>query len=551
MKEPSSFSNAVFALLLALGPATIRSQDAADSDLSFGSNGVAVAASGESPEGGRVALDRRGRIVVAGSAMVDGHRRISVIRYLPNGMLDPSFGAGGIALLPSPPEATTTTALALAIDGTDNILLAGQSNGGIGGPGGLGVAVVARVLGGPGGAGALDASFGDGGYLGLVSFDQSAMATESIATALAIDGAGRIVVAGSASNPAPFGSGSLDLAIFRLTPSGDLDPDFNEGSPTYVSNSVHADFATGVAVDSLGRILVASNLGAWATVNRLTAEGIPDSGVGPSGRFDVLHSGNMLGDRVWSTGLAVDSADNVVVCGSQSGGAVPGGGKSWVARFPSDSAAPSWVLQEDFGADTESAEALAIQADGRIVAVGFSSGGPGTAVARYLPDGRRDASFNKLSGGFSDSLTGGAGESAFGVAFESRGAIVVAGSNSTAFFAARFGFQALTGPARVRMPATRVGSTSARRAVPISNSGNALATGLRVRALGRARREFRLRQPRNQILLAGAGTVFDVRFRPRAKGMRKARLRLTSGEGSIRMLDLRGRGRPVRPAMSR
>ena len=76
------------------------------------------------------------------------------------------------------------------------------------------------------------------------------------------------------------------------------------------------------------------------------------------------------------------------------------------------------------------AQAVAVQPDGRIVAAGYSSGGSGSsdssfALLRYRPDGTLDSSFG--SGGKVTTHFGGGGSTAQAVAVQPDGKIVVAG----------------------------------------------------------------------------------------------------------------------------
>jgi uncharacterized delta-60 repeat protein len=82
------------------------------------------------------------------------------------------------------------------------------------------------------------------------------------------------------------------------------------------------------------------------------------------------------------------------------------------------------------------ANAVAIQPDGRIVAVGWAtrpSGGPSIAVARYQPNGELDPSFG--DGGMVLTSIRGGGDEARSVEVRSNGKIVVAGSDDRARFA--------------------------------------------------------------------------------------------------------------------
>ncbi|HEU4355713.1 MAG TPA: delta-60 repeat domain-containing protein [Actinomycetota bacterium] len=80
---------------------------------------------------------------------------------------------------------------------------------------------------------------------------------------------------------------------------------------------------------------------------------------------------------------------------------------------------------------------LAIQSDGRIVAVGAAAGDTGTgefAIARYDTDGGLDATFG-VGGMVTTPIAGGGGDEARSVAIQPNGKIVVAGTDSYARFA--------------------------------------------------------------------------------------------------------------------
>jgi len=84
-----------------------------------------------------------------------------------------------------------------------------------------------------------------------------------------------------------------------------------------------------------------------------------------------------------------------------------------------------------------SSNALAIQADGKIVVVGASAGPSNTgefAVARYRTDGSLDPTFSK-NGKLTTPIAGGEGDEARSVAIQANGRIVVAGTDSLRKFA--------------------------------------------------------------------------------------------------------------------
>src|SRR4051794_29630887 len=105
----------------------LRASGALDS--TFGTRGQVVPAlPGTSLDGVRaIETFRDGRIVAAGTLrQADGATRFVVLRLLPTGEIDPSFGAGLGYVLAGPNDAQLA---AMAMDRDGNIFLAGESGG--------------------------------------------------------------------------------------------------------------------------------------------------------------------------------------------------------------------------------------------------------------------------------------------------------------------------------------------------------------------------------------------------------------------------------------
>jgi len=86
------------------------------------------------------------------------------------------------------------------------------------------------------------------------------------------------------------------------------------------------------------------------------------------------------------------------------------------------------VVVTDFGIDDDEALALAVQADGRILLAGFSTNSvvKDVAVARYHPDGKLDTSFQTT--GFTTFAVGGGNAMAEAIVVQADGRIVIAGT---------------------------------------------------------------------------------------------------------------------------
>jgi uncharacterized delta-60 repeat protein len=200
-----------------------------------------------------------GKLIVLGVAVYDGGNRacMAVARLLASGATDTGFGAGrgSVCLAPA---LSTGAGMAYAMDGRvlddGRLLLAGMATH----SGGSGYDMsVARLL--PDGQ--FDSGFGPGhdGWA-FVGFDQGGTLADA-ACAMAVDGAGRIVLAGIVEQPAGF-----DVAVARLSASGEADAAFGLGGRG-VSLGLAMSGVDPAAIDvqalADGRILV----GAYADAN--------------------------------------------------------------------------------------------------------------------------------------------------------------------------------------------------------------------------------------------------------------------------------------------
>ena len=200
-------------------------------DTEFGNGGRVVTNLGGDDDATDVAVDGSGRIVVSGETEHDGTASAIALRYLPSGALDHSFGANGVATVPTPSDAS---ALALALGPGGKIVLCGAAGSRF---------LVARLL----TDGRPDRTFAGAGrtLFGLLH--------ESIGSDVVLTPSGRIVVAGVTSP-----RGTLDehtsIAVARLNSIGQLDPSFGTGGKV-TTNTGGGDLAFGVAVQADGRIV--------------------------------------------------------------------------------------------------------------------------------------------------------------------------------------------------------------------------------------------------------------------------------------------------------
>lgn len=151
-------------------------------DATFGVGGTVLTAVGTSAEAWALAVQPDGKLVAAGRSQV-GEWRATVVRYLPDGVLDDTFGAGGVAAVDWP-LVRDTEAYALAVGAGGRLTLAGRALQ-FAGHWDFAVAQLAAD-------GSPDAAFGDGG---LVTTDLGHL--DERAHAVAVLPSGRVAVGGA------------------------------------------------------------------------------------------------------------------------------------------------------------------------------------------------------------------------------------------------------------------------------------------------------------------------------------------------------------------
>jgi uncharacterized delta-60 repeat protein len=186
-----------------------------------------------------VAIDGRERPVLAGVVLVPGSAGgiAGVARYLPDGSLDPSFSGDGTQTLPA---TTSFRGVAdVSVDDTDRVLIAGTTRAS------ESYRPLAFALARFGVTGNIDPTFGDAG-METTSFS----GRRSAASAVALDGDGRIVLAGTVKT-----HGDGDFGLARYLPDGLPDTTF-AGDGHLTTSLRRDDEGNDVALDAMGRIVV-------------------------------------------------------------------------------------------------------------------------------------------------------------------------------------------------------------------------------------------------------------------------------------------------------
>ena len=336
-----------------------------------------------------VAIQPDGKIVAAGSSGFGVHGKFGVVRYEPDGTLDPTFGGDGRVATDFTPDSDWAGAVAIQADG--KIVAAGQS--GVFGTN----TMFAVVRYNPDGT--RDTTFGEHGRV-TTDFTPG----DDGANAVGLQSNGKIVVAGGAGTDRDFGGTGFALA--RYEADGTLDTSFGEdGLVTTAITVGKGDAAADVESLSNGKILAAgvdgtggcrpcgSDMSTSFALVQYNADGTIDTGFGGSGEGLVITPLSPKDDA--ASELAVQSDGRIVVAGS-SGQRSRGGGDSRFAlvRYKADGS-----RDQTFGGDgkvttnlspgSDFANGMAIQPNGKIVAAGIADY-LGThdrfALARYFSD---------------------------------------------------------------------------------------------------------------------------------------------------------------------
>jgi uncharacterized delta-60 repeat protein len=387
---------AVFGLLALLpsitgnAPALAR---AGSLDPSFGSMGrVTTSFPAGAAWGNALAIQADGKIVVAGS--VDG--TFALARFKPDGSLDGSFGSSGLVTTSFAEGDAAGNALAIQANGL--IVAAGSAGGKF--------ALARYTI-----DGSLDGSFGSSGQLTTWFAGGRAWAN-----AVTIQTDGKIVAAG--------GDGRK-FALARYDADGALDNRFGGDGTVRTDFGPQAkDYVIGATLQADGKIVAAGKSGyQWFALARYRTDGSLDPSFGDRGRMRTSFG---PGVRASADDVVVQADRKIVVAGWAGNDFV----SFALARYrPNGTLDPSFGgdgrVRTGFGRSAEAAEGVAIQSDGKIVAVGMASYYRTFALARYLMDGSLDASFGN-GGKVKTTFSGDAWGSA--VAIQTDGRILAIGT---------------------------------------------------------------------------------------------------------------------------
>ena len=331
-----------------------------------------------------MAIDSRGRIIVAASAWIGGdgsNDGVVLARARPNGASDRRFGRSGTAVVDL--DATIHT---VAVDHSDRIVVGGTSGG---------AGLVARFL----SNGSVDRAFADEG---VARIGDSGSRTQIRDLTLSPEGEVIAVGGSSPDDSAP------RLVVAKLSSAGNPASEFADGGryATRFEENVGA-LAESVTFASNGDLVVAGTSGRRLGAIRLTADGVPRSSFGLDG-ISVWGRGLLPGSSVEPhlgnsvQEAAIDSQDRLVVAGSVcSSGSRYSVCRALVSRLTSDGVLDESFATDGFWSDTPASpsgveldrkDRIVLAAKGRVK--GHPLEGANLTAFRLTPSGKRDRKFS-------------------------------------------------------------------------------------------------------------------------------------------------------------
>jgi uncharacterized delta-60 repeat protein len=399
-----TYSGLLVALLF-LAVIQTRTQAApGDIDQLFGDSGIVITDYlGLNNYGYDVAVQGDGRIIVVGSSY------FTALRYLSNGVLDPSFGNGGISLT----NLSSGEAFSVALQSDGNIVIAGYAS-----VDGHSDSALLRLN----YDGSLDGTFGSNGQV-ITNFGENDNNDKIVAVAIQPDG--KIVAAGYDRGVGNFQQ-HYSFTVIRYNSNGSLDQDFgvNGKVSTDFINDTGLSRANDMILQPDGRIIVVGDVvdegKAKFGIARYNSDGTLDLSFGINGL--VLTD---LGENTsaGASTVLIQSDQKIVV-----GGNIGESGyenRFGLVRYNVDGSIDTSFGNDGIALDDEtsgfSSHSVILQSDGKILAGGhfyqllnyypyWDFG-----IVRFTSDGNLDQSFGE----------GGKITSDFGHAYEIGGALTI------------------------------------------------------------------------------------------------------------------------------
>jgi uncharacterized delta-60 repeat protein len=378
-------------------------------DTSFSGDGIAtVPGGGANDEAYAVLALNDGKTLIGGSAYVAGDTDFLVSRLNTDGTLDSTFGVNGVVLTRVGSSLDRVYSLAVQQDG--KYLAGGYTWNGSN----YDFALVRYLE-----DGRLDTTFDSDGIVST-----SVGLLDDIAWKVLVQADGKILVAGQSNNGV-----NQDFAVVRYTSSGALDPTFGTNGVVVTAIGTGADIAYSADIQTDGKIVLAgysyNGSNDDFAIVRYLVDGSLDSTFGTGGKVTT------------AIGTSTDRIHDVVI---QPDGKILAGGYMVgndfaLARYNTDGTLDTMFgingkVTTAIGTGTDWSYGIALQADGKIVAAGYSittGMSDDFAVARYTAGGALDVTFDGDGKKVLAISVGNNSDVARDVAIHANGDIVIAG----------------------------------------------------------------------------------------------------------------------------
>ena len=369
-------------------------------DPTFGNGGVALASVGGQAVATDAVLQSNGDIVVA----TENTPEAGIVRFLPNGTLDHTFGSNGFASAGFNDMGLSPSGVAIQPDG--KIVWVGNTTAQVTG-GSVTDFAIARFN--PNGT--LDSGFGSGGQATTEFFAPPMVGAQELADAVLVQSDGKILVGGSATQ-GQIRFAPKQPALLRLNANGTPDTTFGTGGRVL---SAGPGNITALGLDAAGDIFT------LPTYAEFSPSGQADASVTPAGIAVSSHGGAAAflpsGQFVVATAFNVAKHDvDVQVQRFNAGGSVA-------------STSPSFDYSGAIGLDQalDFVGAVAIQANGSAIASGSHFFGTSVfGLARVNASGSLDTTFGN-GGTLTTSIQG--GDSAGALVIQPDGKIIAVGTS--------------------------------------------------------------------------------------------------------------------------
>lgn len=328
-------------------------------DPSFGNQGIVITTiGGVDDELNSITLQSNGDIVGGGLAFITNYNDGAVLRYTPNGELDPTFGTGGITIQDL---GGTYQINSVALQSSGKIITYGIQNN---------ILVISRFN----TNGSLDTTF----------------ATNGIFTHSPIEFINAMSVQPDDKILAGFQDDSFHPYVLRLTIDGALDSTFGTAGIASIGNDV--GFTTGIGFQSSGNIILGGQFNALIAAARLL---VSDGSLDPSFGTGGIASFNPPGINPSIECLVIQPDDEIVLAGNTTQTS-PVEGVPLAVRLNSDGSLDSSFGTGGFSTPnvaTNVIDAIGLQTNGQIILGGDDSNFLQFLLVRLNTDGSLDTTF--------------------------------------------------------------------------------------------------------------------------------------------------------------